>query len=308
MTVIDRNDAAPAGREHDGFQHAHVADVARARSRRRVRRTGDLVTGLGPTIAGANVIMQLANPKVGHGVVESRVDSGSAVKHPIKRSRTTGTFLAVALLGDARDRAYVHDELQRVHEQVYSTSTSPVRYSANDSRLQLWVAVCLLKYFIDQYELLYGPLSADERENVVADSRWLGTSLNVRDDQWPSSYRELHDYWQAQLDDLTIDPPVRELLQRLSDLSFLSYRMGPAGTVAHKVLGRPMNYLIKAGLPPEFRAMMNWRWSTADEWHYERALAIARIVDPAVGRVMRGLLQAYVYDMRLRRRLGLKVF
>jgi uncharacterized protein (DUF2236 family) len=296
MTVVDR------------YQHAHVSDVRPARRRRNVRRTGDLVTGLGPTIAGANVIMQLAHPKVGHGVVESRVDSGSAVKHPIKRSRTTGTFLAVALLGDDEDRAYVHDELRRIHDLVYSTEQSPVRYSANDSRLQLWVAVCLTKYFIDQFELLYGPLNDEERERVVADSRWLGTTLNVTSDQWPSSYAELQEYWATQLESMSIDPPVRELLQRLSDLSFLSYRLGPAGTLAHKVFGRQMNFLIKAGLPDEFRHMMRWRWSDRDEHAYERTLDVARVVDPAVGRLMRALLQTYIYDMRLRRRLGLKVF
>lgn len=292
----------------DHYQHAHVADVRAPRHRRRIRRTGDLVTGLGPTIAGANVIMQLANPKVGHGVVESRVDSGSAVKHPIKRARTTGTFLAVALFGDEEDRRFVHEELRRIHDLVYSTAESPVRYSANDSRLQLWVAVCLMKYFVDQYELLYGPLSEPERERIVGDARWLGTTLNVRPDQWPNSYAELQRYWDDELADMTIDPPVRTLLQQLSDLSFLRYRFGSAGTLAHKVLGRPMNYLINAGLPPEFRAMMHWRWTADDERLYDQTLRVARALDPATGRLMRGMLFAYVLDLRLRRRLGLKVF
>ncbi|GAA3707213.1 oxygenase MpaB family protein [Gordonia hankookensis] len=292
----------------DTYQHAHVADVRPARRRPRVRRTGDLVTGLGPTIAGANVIMQLANPKVGHGVVESRVDSGSAVKHPIKRSRTTGTFLAVALMGDDDDRTFVGTELKRIHDLVYSTAESPVHYSANDSRLQLWVAVCLVKYFLDQYELLYGSLSPAEKDRVVDDSRWLGTTLNVTEDQWPGSYADLQEYWRTQLDDMTIDPPVRALLQQLSDLSFLEDRIGPAGAMAHKVLGRPLSYLIKAGLPPEFRTMMHWRWSPADEAAYDRTLRVARLVEPATGRVARGLLQAYLYDMRLRRRLGIRVF
>ncbi|EUA37635.1 hypothetical protein I549_1037 [Mycobacterium avium subsp. avium 2285 (R)] len=33
----------------------------------------------------ANVIMQLANPGVGYGVMESRVESGRVDLHPIKR-------------------------------------------------------------------------------------------------------------------------------------------------------------------------------------------------------------------------------
>ena len=40
--------------------------------------------------------MQLARPGAGYGVMESRVESGRADRHPIKRARTTLTYLAVA--------------------------------------------------------------------------------------------------------------------------------------------------------------------------------------------------------------------
>ena len=61
--------------------------------------------GMAGGLAGvANVIMQLANPAVGHGVYESPVESGSAMKHPFKRGRTTATYLAVALLGNEDDK------------------------------------------------------------------------------------------------------------------------------------------------------------------------------------------------------------
>ncbi|MEE4023921.1 oxygenase MpaB family protein [Gordonia sp. PKS22-38] len=292
----------------DHYQHEHVADVAPARRRRPVRRTGDLVTGLGPSIAGANVIMQLAHPKVGYGVVESRVESGSAMKHPIKRSRTTGTFLAVALFGTDEDKKFVNEELQRIHALVYSTEQSPVTYSGNDSRLQLWVAVCLTKYFIDQYELLYGPLSPAEKERVVADSRWLGTTLNVAPEQWPASYEAMQEYWDAQVPGMSIDPPVRDMLQQLSDLSFLEQRIGTAGALVHRYLGRQSKYLIKAGLPPEFRDMMHWQWSARDDRRLDRALDLARKLDPATGRLMRAIMSVYIVDLRLRRRLGVKVF
>ena len=53
----------------------------------------------------ANVIMQMSWPDVGHGVVESKVDSGNLMKHPWKRARTTFQYLAVAILGSVQDRA-----------------------------------------------------------------------------------------------------------------------------------------------------------------------------------------------------------
>jgi uncharacterized protein (DUF2236 family) len=36
--------------------------------------------------------MQLSWPEVGYGVMESKVDSGNAMKHPYKRARTTFTY------------------------------------------------------------------------------------------------------------------------------------------------------------------------------------------------------------------------
>ena len=55
--------------------------------------------GLGLLAGPANVIMQLARPAVGYGVLESRVESGRVDRHPIKRARTTFTYLAVSTNG-----------------------------------------------------------------------------------------------------------------------------------------------------------------------------------------------------------------
>ncbi|WP_238421118.1 oxygenase MpaB family protein [Gordonia sp. 'Campus'] len=301
-------------REHGGgpvadtYQHDLVARRKPTARRRPVRRPADLVTAIGPTLAGANVIMQLANPKVGYGVHESRVPSGNAIKRPIKRGRTTGTFLAVALMGNESDKAYIHEAVGRIHDQVYSTETSPVRYSANDSRLQLWVAICLLKYFIDQYELLHGPLTAEEKQTVLTQAHPLGTALNVPADKWPATYDDLLVYWNGELAGLRIDKPVRDELRSLADLSFLEYRVGKLGTLAHVTLGPSLAYAIKAGLPPEFREMMRWRWTERDERRYQRALVGFRLVDPVLAPVLRGVFRLNLLDLRLRRKLGIPVF
>ena len=77
----------------------------------------------------ANVVMQLSWPGVGHGVVESKVDSGNLMKHPWKRARTTFSYLAVAILGNPGDRAAYRDAVHAVHRQVRSELGSPVPYS-----------------------------------------------------------------------------------------------------------------------------------------------------------------------------------
>ena len=66
---------------------------------RRPTRVADLLNPAAVLLPAANVIMQLAAPAVGYGVLESPVDSGNVYKHPLKRSRTTGYYLAAATVG-----------------------------------------------------------------------------------------------------------------------------------------------------------------------------------------------------------------
>ena len=93
----------------------------------------------------ANVIMELARPGVGYGVVESRVESGRIDRHPIKRARTTFTYIAVATKGTEQQKAAYRRAVNKSHAEVYSTPDSPVSYNAFDTDLQLWVAACIYK-------------------------------------------------------------------------------------------------------------------------------------------------------------------
>ncbi len=94
------------------------------------------LSGPAAVLAGtANVVLQLSRPPVGYGAIESQVDNGSAMRHPLKRTRTTFTYLAVALLGDGDDRAAFRRAVDRQHAQVVSTPDSPVPYRAASCRL-----------------------------------------------------------------------------------------------------------------------------------------------------------------------------
>lgn len=275
---------------------------------RTIRTVGDLVSPLGGSINAANVIMQLAVPGVGQGVIESAVHSGRADLHPVKRARTTTTYLAVAVFGNEDDRAYVREAVRRIHARVVSGPDSVTPYSANSPKLQLWVAVCLLKYFVDQYEYLHGPLTDAEYERVLRDGATLGTTLNVRPGAWPVTREEYDSVWRAGLHEVSMTDEVRTYLAALADLRFLEVRLGRAGYAIHRVLGRPFRLVTRGALPPEFRAVMEFEWSSDDQRAFARYLRLLR----AVHRLTPGLWsipwKAYLVDLRLRRRLGLPVF
>ena len=151
---------------------------------RRPTRAVDLLNPAAVLLPAANVIMQLSSPGVGYGVLESPVDSGNVYKHPFKRARTTGTYLAAATLGTDADRALIRAEVDKVHALVRSKPSSPLSYNAFDPRLQLWVAACLYRYYIDSHEFLYGPLDDESADAVYQDAKKLGTTLQVTCTAW----------------------------------------------------------------------------------------------------------------------------
>ncbi len=268
---------------------------------RRPTRVVDLINPAAVLAPAANVIMQLSLPGVGYGVLESPVESGNVYKHPFKRARTTGTYLAAATLGTDADRALIRDEVDRVHALVRSTKSSPLSYNAFDPRLQLWVAACLYRYFIDQHEFLYGSLDDESADTIYDDAKKLGTTLQVRYDMWPADRVAFDEFWKRTLDELKIDPPVREHLHGVAAMAFLPLPL-------RFLAGRFNLFATKGFLPPKFRAHMKMTWSAAQERHFQRLLTALRIADRVIPREVWILgYRMYLWDMRARARRGKRV-
>ncbi len=246
----------------------------------------------------ANVVMQLIDPPVAHGVMESRVESGALYKHPVKRSRTTFTYLAVAVLGSTEDRVRYRDAVNTAHRQVRHTDTSPVKYNALDRNLQLWVAMCLYVGFEDTHQLLHGRMSREQRALFYRDSAPLGTTLQVHPDMWPATPEAFDERWiDLCREKIRPTPETRDYLRRLVDLTFV-------GAVPRPL--RAFSRFQTAGfLAPRFRDAMEIEWSARDQRRFDafwRAIALAdRCVPRAVRRLPYRMLLA---DMRIRHRLG----
>lgn len=254
--------------------------------------------GLGAVLAGtANVIMQLSLPPVGYGVLESPVESGQVMHHPVKRFRTTFTYLAVALLGSDEERAAYRAAVDCVHRQIRSGTASAVRYHAMDPRLQLWVAACLYRGTVDVYERMHGPLPEPAADELYAYSARFATTLQVSPSDWPADRAAFDSYWAGALAEVSIDPPVREYLMRLVSQSYLPF---PFDRTA------PLNTFVTTGfLSQRFRDEMKLSWSAADQARFERLMR-------GLGSVRRHLPEAvrifptnaFLQDLRLRLRNG----
>ena len=213
--------------------------------------------GVGLLAGPANVIMQLARPGVGYGVMESRVESGRVDRHPIKRARTTFTYLAVATGGTEAQKAAFRRAVNEAHAQVYSTDESPVEYNAFDKDLQLWVAACLYKGAVDVYRMFVGEMDEETAERHYREGMALGTTLQVPPEMWPADRAAFEQYWQESLDKVHIDDAVREYLYPIA-------APGCGGdAAAARCSGRHENFtlLITTGfLPQRFRDEMRLPW------------------------------------------------
>lgn len=268
----------------------------------------DLSSGLWLWLAGANVVMQLANPGVGHGVVEGRVEPGRVDRHPIKRGRTTGLYLAVATLGSQEDRDFIHHEVKRIHDEVISTSDSPVRYSGKSQKLQLWVALCLIRFFVDQYELLYRPLTDAEREHVLALGEPLATVLNVRPEAWPATWEAYEKVFADGMEEARFEQPVREMLDDLCAFGPLDGKLAGSGTLLHRTVGPIHHSYTRFGIPEQARERMGWEISPTDLRRKRLIHTVARVADAVVPTPLRKLYTVALWDMRARWALGISVF
>ncbi|MGC2653157.1 MAG: oxygenase MpaB family protein [Mycobacterium sp.] len=284
---------------------ADPPDRGRAQRRRAPGRRADVddgLTGLALLAGPANVIMQLARPGVGYGVLESRVESGRVDLHPIKRARTTFTYLAVATAGSDTQKAAFRRAVNRVHAQVYSTPESPVRYHAFDPELQLWVAACLYKGAVDVYRIFVGELDGEQAERHYREGMALGTTLQVPPDMWPPDRPAFDCYWRDSLEKVHIDDAVRAYLYPIA----MARLRGIALPRSLRRLPESLALLITSGfLPQRFRDEMRLPWDATRQRRFDRLMTMLRTVNRLMPRFIRRFpFNVLLWDLDRRIRTG----
>ncbi|MBM7365645.1 oxygenase MpaB family protein [Gordonia hydrophobica] len=276
---------------------ANTAHVPSRRTELDAQVVDDLdMVGLALLGGPANVIMQLAVPAVGYGVFESKVDSGNLFKVPVKRTRTTLTYLAVAAMGSAEDRRRYRQAVNKSHTQVRSTDDSPVKYNAFDPTLQLWVAACLYRGWEDSQRFFGDPSKITEeayRQGAV-----MGTTLQMPPEIWPATRADFERYWIETVDGLEVDETIREYLMRIVRMDFMPKPVA-------LTMGWFSETMTIGFLPDEFRRKMGIAPTRAQERFFAAHNAIAR----RVLRVLPRPLTAFPFnlllaDVRWRMRTG----
>jgi uncharacterized protein (DUF2236 family) len=260
------------------------AEATRSYAPRRGAGIDDGLMGVALLAGPANVIMQLARPGVGYGVLESRVESGRVDLHPIKRARTTFTYLAVATKGSDSQKAAFRRAVNGAHAQVYSTDDSPVKYNAFDKDLQMWVAACLYKGAVDVYRIFIGEMDDETAERHYVEGMSLGTTLQVPEEMWPADRAAFDRYWQDSLERVHIDDTVRNYLFPIAAARVRGVRL--PGPLQRWADAGPL--LITTGfLPQKFRDEMRLPWDERRQRRFDRLMAALRTGNHLVPRFVR---------------------
>jgi uncharacterized protein (DUF2236 family) len=257
------------------------------------------VDGIGAVLAGgANVALQLSWRPVARGVLESPVTSGSVFHHPLKRTRTTLSYLAVAMYGDDETRAAYRQAVNGSHRHVRSAPGAEVPYNAFDRGLQLWVASCLYYGARDMSRRMHGPLDEEQEQRLFEMGRRFATTLQVPDDLWHQDLAAFEEYWanglaQAEMDDETV-----RMLRGLLEARVMPFPLS--------LLLSPVVRFYNVGfLPPEVRALLGLEWSGAQDLWHATSLRVLGAALTHLPDVLRALpFNLLLADVAVRRRLG----
>jgi len=216
-----------------------------------LRRT--LLSGFSLALGGANVIMQLSRLPIGRGVAESSVESGSLHRHPLKRTRTTLSYVMIALFGTEHEREVMRREVNAQHRQVRSKQDSPVAYDAFDPELQLWVAACMYRGVEDAATILYRDQASAILDQFYRHSARFATTLQVPASLWPEDRAAFERYWEEGLTHVEMDDVTRRFLYGVASLDFLPLGLG-------RVFGPSHRFITTGFLPERFRQELGLTW------------------------------------------------
>jgi uncharacterized protein (DUF2236 family) len=238
---------------------------------------------------GRALLLQIAHPAVGRGVVEHS-DFASRL---MERFDGTMLYLTAVMYGSPDERAAMRRLVNRAHAPVRGVDpASGAAYNAYDPQLQLWVAATLYQTMMELHARVFGRLSPDQ-----ADAAYGGLSLALSDlqlthDLWPSDRAAFDRYWDRMLADLRVDADVLAVSRQILHPAGVSWWLRP---------GLPLLRLLTVGLLPEpLRVRFRLDWDGARQRRFDRAMRWTALVYPQLPLRLRHLLRDR-YLAKLRR-------
>ena len=226
--------------------------------------------------AGRAILLQIADPRVGHGVA----DHSDFAQRPQDRLRATLTYVYAIVYGSDEQVAAVRRAVNRAHAPVRRNPDDATKgYNAFDPESQLWVVATLYDTAVTVYEQVHGPLDDETADRMYRDYARIGTALQLPANMWPPDRAAFARYWSSHVDLLRADEKARKIAKDL---------LYPAGGPALMRLVMPLARFLTAGLLPDhLREGFGLEWTPRDDRRFERTMRWLGRVYPRLPRRIR---------------------
>lgn len=226
---------------------------------------------------GAALLLQLADPRVAHGVARH----SDFHERPFDRLFGTLDYIYAIGFGD--------DELAAAAVRAVNAAHVPVRgaahddrpaYSAFDADAQRWVASTLAAVALELRERLWGPVDEATGDAIVRGYATVGFRLQATREGWPETRAEFDAWWSARTAGLSVGDDARSVARALLS------REGAVFPAAGTLLA-PVRLLTAALLPATVREAYGFRWTPRIERVANAWLRGIAVVWPVLPRSVR---------------------
>lgn len=254
----------------------------------------------GVFLAGTGLMLQVAHPVVGAGVL----DHSEFKDRPWKRAWEThlSTMRFVYGLGGG-----AHAEGRRLlelHKDIKGVDRTGRRYHALNPEAYAWVHLTLARYMVDTAKWFGDPMTDEELEQMWQEFRAIGLALGIKQHHMPPDWASADAYF---------DEVVRTTLEaNQSTTDVLTALTEPKKPIRYlptplwKLFAVPAGSLVRlttvGTLPPVLRKRLGLSWTDRDQHSFDRLATLVR----AVHRRAPGPLRyaPLAYGLMLRERLA----
>lgn len=243
--------------------------------------------GLAPGLflAGTGLLLQVAHPVVGAGVLEHSDFKNAPWKRLVNTHLSTMRFIYGMRPGADAEGS----RLWELHKDIKGVDGRGRRYHALNPEAYAWVHFTLAQFVVDTAELFGDPMTPAETERMWQEFRAIGRALQLKEHHMPADWASAQVWFRDVVRNrLEATESTYDVLESISDPP-RPYRWIPR--LLWAPIGRPFGRIVRmttiGTMPPELRERMGLQWSAQQERRLRR-----------FGRLVGGMLRALPWPLR----------
>lgn len=253
-------------------------------------------------LAGTGLLLQVAHPVVGAGVLEH----SDFRHHPWKRAWNTHVSTLRFVYGMGRGAHAEGNRLLELHKQIKGVDEHGRRYHALNPQAYAWVHLTLAKFMVDTAATFGTPMTQDELSRMWTEFRAIGRALGIRDQHLPATWRAAEELFDETVrTTLEANQSTTDVLQALTTPTKPSrFLPDPLWRLVSTPAGKLVRLTTVGTLPPLLRERMGLAWTERDQRRLDRLARLVGGLHRRLPQPLRYAPIAYVIMRRERRRRG----